>query len=1143
MVCRTPERGVNFCYVNEKDGVLAIDNADLREYNFAMGLRKARTNAPIYAFLTVIAVTPIFTPASVAQVVSATLTGTVTDSSGASVPGAAVTATETSTGVSRSTQTSAEGVYTLPFLTPGIYKVDVEKAGFKKFTEGNLELDVSSVGRVNATLTPGNQTETVQVTAETPLLQVESADVSKELDSTTANELPMPNRSVQAMAGLVAGVNVPALYNSGSGVLENSGQSYMFNANGNIIDANNTMVDGIPNRDDSLGLTLYNPANEDVAEVHIITDAYSAEFGSVGGAVVNIITKGGTNQFHGSLFEFNTTAALGARGVFNQAPLPKPGLVNNDFGGAGGGPIRKNKTFFYVSYEGRRNDARSETTTSTAQPAWLTGNFSAVPGLQLYDPSSGNLSTGAGRNPFPNNIVPTNEISPITQKLLQYIPAPNTVVAGAALYTSNFLASAPTDYSSNGIDGRIDHNFNDKNKITVKFDSLPATVFAGGGGVFAGTPVGQDLHSQGYTITAAVAYTHTFSPTLITEARVNLNRWVDHIFCNDTVTNAQLGIIDPNPDHISTQSMAQVSMGVGTYGDSYECPTIDHDTVIPMSNTWTKSFGKHSLKWGGDFQRTRNDRYQAQGAGGVGPRGLFDFSDTTTENYLGSAGGSPLGAYGATVNTFASFLLGDPAEIARSQILLSPTVRQSHYDGYIQDAYKVTPKLTINFGVRFDFYEAVKVKYAGDASNYEPSTNSLLIAGYGNISLSDGVDSKPGYFAPRLGIAYSLGRKTALRAGYAISYWEQRFGWTGGSLNNQYPVIYNQTEGTTSQYTVAGPFTGLVPIQYLPIPTNGILNPAPNQAFYYMPSHMNLPEVYSWNLTLQQQITPTLVLDAGWVGNQGRNNPYALTYNQGLPGAGPTAEILNLEYGHTASVTERAYGVNSNYNSLQVNVRKQWSKGFHVTLAYTFSKWLDVTGEDGNPLNPNNFNQSYGMDGLNSKHMIVINHVYELPFGKGHSMLSNGGIAASIVGGWQFSGIFRYFSGTYFTVGAPSTGADCASCSVVANVVGTPQFPGLYGPGQLYLSESAFALETPDTRGNSGRDNVEGPGMTVYDGNLVRKFHIKERITAEFRFEATNATNHPHWGNPNATVNSATFGQITGASNPRQGLVSMRLVF
>jgi hypothetical protein len=352
------------------------------------------------------------------------------------VPEAKVTATETSTGAGRTTTTSADGVYTMPFLAPGTYRVEIQKAGFKTFTEGNLQLEVSSVGRVNAILTPGSQKETVQVTAESPWLQVESADVAKSFDSNTAVELPMPDRSAQAMAGLMAGVNVPTLYSSGSGILENGAFTYMFNANGQVLGANNTMVDGIDNMDMALGLTLYQPATEDVSEVHVITNSYSAEFGKVGGAVVNIVTKGGTNQFHGSLFEFNKTAILGARNVFNQAPLPKAGLVNNDYGAAGGGPIRKNKTFFFASWEGRKYYSRSETTATTAQPAWLNGDFSAVPGLQLYDPNTG-ASNGSGKTPYPNNIVPANEISPVSKKLLQYIPTPNLVVAGAEPLTLN----------------------------------------------------------------------------------------------------------------------------------------------------------------------------------------------------------------------------------------------------------------------------------------------------------------------------------------------------------------------------------------------------------------------------------------------------------------------------------------------------------------------------------------------------------------------------------------------------------------------------------------------------------------------------------------------------------------------------------
>jgi len=1106
-----------------------------------MSFRKALPHVSTIALLVLLAAVLAFAPLCPAQVVTATLTGTVTDSSGAVVPNASVVATEVSTGVSRTTLTGAEGVYTLPFLNPGTYTVVVSKEGFKKFTVASVPLNVSSVGRVDAVLTPGSQVETVQVTAESPLLQVESADVSKNVDSHSETELPLPNRSAQDSAGLVAGVNVPALYSSGSGILENGAFTYMFNANGQVLGANNTMVDGIDNMDMALGLTLYQPASEDVAEVHVITNSYSAEFGKVGGAVVNIVTRAGTNQFHGSLFEFNKTAALGARNVFNQAPQPKAGLVNNDFGATAGGPIKRNKAFFFASYEGRRYDSRSETQATTAQPAWLSGNFSAVPGLQLYDPNTGNTN-GSNRTPFPNNIIPATEISPIAQKLLQYIPAPNLTVAGAPLFTLNYIYSAPTDYTSNSIDGRVDYNFSDKQKVAVKFDTLPDHVYEGA--LYSGEGVGNDLVSHAYTVTAAIDHTYTLSSTLITETRLNVNRWVANVSCTNTVTNQQLGIANPNPDAISTQSMATISgIGIGGFGQSYECPTIDHDTVFPFSNTWTKVMGKHSLKWGGDFVRYRNDRFQVQGSGGFGGRGTFVFSPTITENYLGAAGGSPLGPYGTTVNPFAAFLLGLPSETDRAQILLSPTMRQSHVDGFIQDSYKVTRKLTLDMGLRYDFYEAVKVRYAGGASNFDPATNSLLIAGYGNIGLSDGVNSKPGYLGPRLGLAYSLTNKTVIRAGYGISYWEQRFGWTGGTLNQQYPVIYNVQVGNTTNYAPAGSLASLPTVQYVSVPSSGILSPAPNQAYYFMTPHYSLPAVYTWNFTVQHQFSPTVVVDAGWVANMGRELPYAININQGPPGAGPGAAILNVAYGRTASTTLRAYGVNSSYNSLQINATKRWTSGLHVTLAYTFSKSLDETSENGGFLYPNNYRMSWGPSSFDQTHIVTINHVYELPFGKGQRFLNNGGIAAAIFGNWQLSGIFRYLTGTPFTASAPTTNADCASCSAVAEILGTPVYPGLYGPGQQYLSPSAFGLPVIDTHGNSGRDNLRAPGVTVYDGNIVRKFHVKERVTAELRFEATNVTNHPEWGSPSATAGTATFGQITTAANPRQAQVAMRVTF
>ncbi len=553
------------------------------------------------------------------QVVTATLTGTVTDTSGASVPQANVTATETTTGVSRSTVTSANGVYTLPFLNPGTYRVDVEKAGFKKFSRDTIELGVSTVGKVDAVLSPGAVTETIEVTGEAALLQAENAEVARNFETQTVTELPIVDRSAQAVAGLMAGVGLPVRYSGGP--LEDAQTTYLFNANGQPLAANNTMVDGIDNINHSLGLSIYLPSAEDVEEVHVTTNSYSAEFGRVGGAVVNILTKSGTNQFHGSAWEFNKLRALAARDFFNKDTQAKPELANNDWGATAGGAIKKDKTFYFVTYEGKTQRSSTTSTSSVAQPAWLQGNFTGVPGLLLYDPNSGNAD-GTGRTPIPTNILPSSELSSVSQKLNAFMPAPN--LPGL---TNTYVTQSPLTYDSNTYDGRPDQNLSDRTKIALKFNTSRFKVTQGS--VYH-TGIGDDRYSHNYTITGAITLTHGFSPTLLTEVRVAYNRWYDNVESLDTVTNQQLGIFNPNPDWISQQVMAWVNVGgMSAIGAGTGSPIIEADNIFPFANTWTKNWNKHSIKFGGEFTRYRNDRFQPQGFN-LGARGEFWFNPDTT---------------------------------------------------------------------------------------------------------------------------------------------------------------------------------------------------------------------------------------------------------------------------------------------------------------------------------------------------------------------------------------------------------------------------------------------------------------------------------------------------------------------------------
>jgi hypothetical protein len=1083
---------------------------------------------------TLIALT-ITVPSSVlnAQVVTATLTGTVTDASGATVPAARVTAAEVSTGVSRSAETSSDGVYRIPFLNPGTYTVTIEKTGFKKVSQENYVLGVSTVGRVDAALVPGSMQETVEVTAEAPLLQSESAEVARNFDTKSVTDLPIPDRSVQAMAGLVAGVNLPVRY---GGTMEDGQHTYLFNANGQPLAANNTMVDGVDNINFSLGLSIYEPSAEVVEEAHVTTNSYSAEFGRVGGAVVNIVTRGGTNQFHGAFWEFNKVADYVARDFFNKDTQAKPGLTYNDFGVSSGGPIIHDKTFFFGSYEGKTQRQASTSIGTVPQAAWLNGDFSAVPGLLLYDPNTGNAD-GTGRTPIPGNVIPASELSPVAKKLSAFFPAPNQPGL-----LNNYVTQIPFTYNANIYDVRVDHNLSSATKVYAKFSTQWFSLSQGDTLGPAGSP--QAAHD--YTLTGSVNLTHSFSPSLVTEVRVAYNRWHDNVQTTNPIKNSQLGIFDPNPDQISTQSMAQLIIGgLPAIGSGVGAPVIEADNIFPVVNTWSKFINRHAIKWGGEATRYRNDRFQPQGLN-FGARGAFWFNPDTTQLNLGNGGASALGPFGSVANSIASYVLGTPDQTGRTYMTITPTTRQTHYAGFFQDSWKVTPKLTLELGVRYEYYTCVKPRYAGGASNYDISTNSLLVAGVGQVDLCTGVHAKPTYFAPRIGAAYTLGGKTVVRAGYAISYWEERFGFTGGTLNTQYPVIYNVQLGTQNDYRVDGTLNSIPAVPFVPIPSSGIITPAPNQAFYNMPRDYTLPAVYNYNFFVQRQVTGSLSFDMGYVGNVGRHLAYADQINVGRPGSGPNGQLLYQQFGRTANTIIRAYGINSSYNSFQMNVSKRYTKGLSGTFAYAFSKSLDETGENGGFLDTLNFKRTYGPSSWDQTHLLTVSHVYELPFGKGKQFLNSGGVIGSIVGQWQVNGVFRRFTGLPFTPTAAVTPCNCPGVTgIYADVAGSPQYPHGIGPGQPWVSTSAFNSPAPNTFGNAGRDVLRGPGLTNYDFSLFRNFRFKERIKLEMRAETTNLTNTPHFANPATSINSATFGIVsaTGYNGNRQMQLGLRLSY
>jgi hypothetical protein len=1070
---------------------------------------------------------------SLAQVVTATLTGTVLDSSGATVPNAKVTVTEASTGVTRVTTTSNDGIYNVPYLNPGNYKVEAEAAGFMKISKTDVRLDVSTTARVDLTLTPGSASETVTVSGQAPPLQTERAEVARNFSAQTVTELPVANRNFQAVAGLVAGVTPPV---QNFTVSEDPQGTTFFNANGQGNSSNSTMVDGVDNTNPTLGLSIYLPNPEVVEEVHVSTSNYSAEFGRVGGAVVNATTKSGTNAFHGSAWEFNRVAALNARDFFNTTPQPKPGYTRNEFGAAVGGPIRKDKTFFFGAYQGRYlRQSSTNTSTLPASSAYVNGNFSSVPGLALYDPATGNPD-GTGRQLFPNNVIPASRISPIAEKIDADLPQPN--LPGIL---NNYVTNVPFKYNGNQYDGRVDQYFTEQTKLFVKFNYSGYSVTQGG---VLGNIIGDGTIANDYTDTASINLTHGFSPTLLTEVRGGYNRYRTNVngINMTTVTNATLGIANPNPDPISSDGMARIQInGMAGIGTPVVYPLLNTDNLFEIVNTWSKVFGKHVFKWGAEAHRNRMDRFQPQGLG-LGPRGLFQFNPGTTQ----LNGGPGLGPYGAFVNSFASYLIGAPDETSRTYMPITPTNRQTQVGSFIQDTYQVSRKLTLDLGLRYEFYTPVTPRYSGGASNYDPLTNSLLVAGYGNIGLATGVNPQSLNFAPRIGFAYRITDKQVIRGGYGISFWTGRFGFTGGTLSTQFPVIYNIQNGNTGDYIVDGSFNSLPPVQFVSIPSSGIITPAPNQAFFVIPSNNALPYVQNYNLTYERQLMGGVTFNVAYVGNLGRQLPYNQSLNAAAPGTGSAGLPFFQLFGRTAQVSLRADGVNSHYNSLQVNLNKRFSNGLMLTLAYARSKSLDVGSNQPGFTDNLNLQRQYGPSDFDQPNLLTISHLYELPIGKGKRYLSSGGIPAVLFGGWQINGIFRFASGTPFTATADATACNCPGNGNFADAIGPLVYLNGVGPGQPWFATSAFAVPGPNRFGTAGRNTIRGPRLTNYDFSVFRTFNLTERFHLEYRAEFYNLTNTPHFANPNGSVSSASFGLITSTLNgygARQVQMALRLMF
>ena len=1052
------------------------------------------------------------------QAVNGSLVGTVTDSSGAPVAGAKVTALEVNTGVSRPADTNQSGNYSFLNLSPGIYNVSVELTGFRKVVHEKVDVVLNSTVRIDVELQPGQVNEQIVVTAEVPLLQTDRTDTGRKIEQRQMSEMPLTqNRNFQSLLNLVPG---SARAQRNHSEFFNSNDSLQSRVNGQSRLANNVQFEGVDNNQRTGLLTALVPPIEALQAVDITTSNYEAELGRAGGAVTNVNLKSGTNEYHGSVYWFNKVSALAAR---RTDLLTKPPVTYNYAGATFGGAIIKNRTFFFVDYLGIRDRLGKGYRFSIPTAPFRTGDLSSGPTI-IYDPATGNPD-GSGRTPFTNNVIPASRLSPISQKLISYVPLPTQ--SGTA---NNWSGATTRSKNTDSMDAKVDHNFGANDRISVRFSyqrpeltDPPVFGIAGGpaNGGFGGTGI-QNTYSAG------VNYTKVFNPTLITEVRLGFTRYRNDAQNTDSGTNASEAV------GIKGVNVSQFTSGlVGIDITGYSSPLVGYSASLPwvrfeqnwtLVNNWTKTISNHTLKWGIDLRNNRDGLLQTQT---YSARGLYRFRSGQT---------SIPGAANGFANAWASFLLDVPNDYGRDLPLVFPEYLQKPVFTYFQDKWQITNRLTFDFGVRHELYPPATPRTTGGFSNYDPSTNSLVITGYGGNKNNLGRQTQWLFFAPRVGLSYRLNDKTVIRSGFGISYMP----YPDNNYAYNFPVRQNNAYNPQNSFVPAGRmadgFPGATPFT---IPANGVIaltgQPAAirNQNFDVIPLNFREGYVQSYNLAIQRALGRNYTLDVAYVGNGGRRVPTVFNLNAGIiPGAGANGQPFNLLYGRTADTNLRFVGTSTNYNSLQVKFDRKLNNGFLFTTAYTYSKSIDYANDNGGLSFYITPGRSRARSDFDRRHMYNQSILYELPFGKGKKFLTSGP-AAYLLGGWQINSIITVMTGLPFSVTAPGATLNAPGNTQYANWIGTG---GLNVTGQVSLNgegtwfnTSSFATPAQNTIGNLGRNAFTGPGFFNTDFSVFRRFKVKERYTAEFRFETFNLTNTPQYANPDGGIANQTFGKITSA--------------
>ncbi len=1129
-----------------------------------------------------------------AQVLYGSLVGTVIDPSGAAVPEARVSIRENQKGFSRQTRTDAAGVYNLPTVPTGTYTVEVRKEGFKLYGKSDIPVTLNTLSRVDVTLEVGAMTQSVEVTAAAPLLSTDRADVHHELTATTIDNMPMPpgnnfQELFRAIPGFAPPINAHSIPTNPSRALE-------FNVNGASSYGNDVRIDGVSQFNIWVPENAaYIPSSDAIQVVNVATGSFNPEQGLAGGSSINVQIKSGANQLHGDAYEYHYDNALEGLPFFapGQGISRVPKDVFNQFGGSIGGPIKKNKVFFFGNVEFTRQRRFSTSLATVPTMAMRNGDMRGLdlaspnPNI-VYDPATG-ASDGSGRTQISclgvPNVICANRISPVAQKLLALLPPPNLPSSSNTVPNNDYLAA--TDFAFNRFtsDEKVDWNATDKLHMYghfgwLTYNDLDPQRF----GKVGGDPIdgfgGNEGRGDGHTVSVSVTGNYVARPSLVLDANFGITRMVTNsqqLDLDQKLGSDFLGIPGTNGSRRFEGSWPR--FGISSFSDlgthNNFMPYFRNDPQFNWSGNATWVHNSHSVRFGTNIiDQHLNHQQPEWNAGGTtfGPQGGFTFNSGPTQckGCVSKGKTTSSNAY----NSFATFLLGLDTNYGKNIQVPDFFHTITHmYSFFVGDQWQATRKLTATLGLRWEYYPMPTRGGSRGLERFDFANNAMMICGVGGIPTDCGTAVSKKYFAPRIGLAYRATNTFVIRAGYGLTY--DPFNLVD-DLRTNYPVLLPLDVNQPSSLLAAGVLDSAslqnspvgqtlpvgIPLPVIPTPSsNGEVPALPNVGVVTAGDRVRRGYIQSWNFTLEKQLAGGWVAQAGYVATRTVNQLGVQNLNVGDPtgpagctvgvncGGNPSLPFNTSFYGNRLAATSVITPIaNNHYDSLQVKVTHRFAQGYQVQLGYTWSKAIGMAGardeKHGLRISTPKFsNLNRGLWERDRPQNFEAMFVAEPPFGAGKKW-ANSGIASKFLGGWQLSGLVSAVSGSVISMSADGGSLNAPSNDQRPDLI-LSHIPilGLVGPGQSWFYPGAFAgvtgspVGTTDQRfGTSAFYVMHGPTLFNIDGGVFRTFKLSERWSAQLRVQTMNLTNTPHFSNPNASCGS--FSATTGCTGGSFGQIT-----